>query len=54
MVQLLFGGDTFHPLLTAPDILLSVVQLAIVTLIAVVYPARVAQSITPLDAVARE
>ncbi len=54
MVQLLFGGDTFHPLLTALDILLSVVQLAIVTLIAVVYPARVAQSITPLDAVARE
>jgi ABC-type antimicrobial peptide transport system permease subunit len=54
MVQLLFGGDTFHPLLTALDIALSIVQLAIVTLIAVVYPTRVAQSITPLDAVQRD
>lgn len=54
MVQLLFGGDTFHPQLTALDIALSVVQLAIVTLIAVVYPTRVAQSITPLDAVQRD
>lgn len=54
MVQLLFGGDTFHPLLTVFDLLLTVVQLAIVTLIAVVYPTRVARNITPLDAVQRE
>jgi len=54
MVQLLFGGDTFHPLLTAGDLFLTVLQLTIVTLIAVVYPTRVAQSITPLDAIARE
>jgi putative ABC transport system permease protein len=54
MVQLLFGGDTFHPLLTVTDLLLSVIQLAIVTLIAVVYPTRVARNITPLDAVQRE
>jgi putative ABC transport system permease protein len=54
MVQLLFGGDTFHPLLTSVDIGLSIVQLAIVTLIAVVYPTKVAQSITPLDAVTRD
>jgi ABC-type antimicrobial peptide transport system permease subunit len=54
MVQLLFGGDTFHPLLTTVDIGLSIIQLAIVTLIAVVYPTKVAQSITPLDAVTRD
>jgi putative ABC transport system permease protein len=54
MVQLLFGGDTFHPLLTVMDLFLTVIQLTIVTLIAVAYPTRVARSITPLDAVQRE
>ena len=54
MVQLLFGGDTFRPLLSASDIGLAIVQLAIVTLLAVIYPIRVASSITPLDAVSRE
>jgi ABC-type lipoprotein release transport system permease subunit len=54
MVQLLFGGDTFRPLLTAVDIVLSIIQLTIVTLIAVIYPTRVAQGITPLDAVQRD
>ena len=54
MVQLLFGGDTFRPLLSAGDIGLAIVQLAIVTLLAVIYPIRVASSITPLDAVSRE
>jgi putative ABC transport system permease protein len=54
MVQLLFGGDRFHPLLSVADLLVTVIQLGIVTIIAVVYPTRVARSITPLDAVQRE
>jgi ABC-type lipoprotein release transport system permease subunit len=54
MIQLMFGGDTFHPLLTAGYLLLTVGLLALVTLIAVVYPMLVARSITPLDAVQRE
>jgi len=54
IVQLLYGGDTFAPLLTVPDIGMAIVQLALVTLIAMIYPTRVAQSITPLDAVVRE
>jgi ABC-type lipoprotein release transport system permease subunit len=54
IVQLLFGGDTFQPFLSGGDILIGVIQLAIVTLIAVVYPLKVARSITPLDAIARE
>ncbi|HUI92423.1 MAG TPA: FtsX-like permease family protein [Chitinivibrionales bacterium] len=54
MVQLLFGGDTFRPMLKAMDIVLSIIQLTIVTLIAVIYPTRVAQGITPLDAVQRD
>jgi putative ABC transport system permease protein len=54
MVQLLFGGDSFSPYLSAGDIGLVIVQLLIVTVLAVAYPMRVAQGITPLDAVSRE
>jgi ABC-type lipoprotein release transport system permease subunit len=54
MVQLLFGGDSFHPFLSGWDIITSIILLVIVTLIAVIYPMLVARSITPLDAIARE
>jgi ABC-type antimicrobial peptide transport system permease subunit len=54
MVQLLFGGDSFQPFLSGWDIMISIILLAIVTLIAVIYPVLVARSITPLDAIARE
>jgi ABC-type lipoprotein release transport system permease subunit len=54
MLQLLYGGDTFRPLLSFVDVALAVVQLVIVTLLAVIYPVRVAGGITPLDAVSRE
>ncbi len=54
MLQLLYGGDTFSPFLSVADIALAVFQLAIVTLIAVIYPLRVARRITPLDAISRE
>ncbi|MBN1600820.1 MAG: FtsX-like permease family protein [Chitinispirillaceae bacterium] len=54
MVQLLYGGDLFHPFLSGWDIIISIILLSIVTLIAVIYPMLVARSITPLDAIARE
>jgi putative ABC transport system permease protein len=54
MVQLLYGGDTFSPLLTAPDSIAAIVQLALVTVIAVLYPMKVASDITPLDAISRD
>jgi putative ABC transport system permease protein len=54
MIQLLYGGDTFRPFLSLADIALGVVQLSIVTLIAMIYPIKVARSITPLDAISRE
>jgi putative ABC transport system permease protein len=54
MIQLLYGGDRFNPFLTPTDIMLCLVQLALVTLIAVVYPLGIARKITPLDAVSRE
>lgn len=54
MVQLLYGGDTFQPFLSVGAISLAAFQLAIVTLVAVIYPMYVARSITPLDAIARD
>jgi ABC-type antimicrobial peptide transport system permease subunit len=54
MLQLLYGGDSFRPLLSIIDVILAVFQLVIVTLLAVIYPIRVAGGITPLDAVSRE
>ena len=54
MIQLLYGGDTFYPLLTSADILLAIFQLSLVTIIAVIYPIKVASSITPLDAISRD
>ena len=54
MVQLLFGGDTFHPFLSGADITLAVIQLALVTILAVAYPLKVAGNITPFDAVSRD
>jgi ABC-type antimicrobial peptide transport system permease subunit len=54
MVQLLYGGDTFRPLLSIIDVALAVIQLVVVTLLAVIYPVRVASNITPLDAISRE
>ncbi len=54
MVQLLYGGDIFNPLLTAPDIALTVFQLVLVTVVASLYPVGVARNITPLDAIQRD
>jgi len=54
MVQLIYGGDTFHPFLTVTDFLLVILQLTLVTLLAVIYPMFIARGITPLDAISRE
>jgi len=54
MLQILYGGNYFNPLLSVTGILLTVLQLALVTVIAAVYPMRVATGITPLDAISRD
>ncbi len=54
MLQLLYGGDTFRPFLSLGDIGITILQLALVTLIAVLYPLSVARRITPLDAISRD
>lgn len=54
MIQLLFGGDIFNPVLSMFDVALSLLQLVAVTCIAVLYPIKVAKGITPLDAIVRD
>ncbi|HAT71416.1 MAG TPA: hypothetical protein DCS63_01195 [Elusimicrobia bacterium] len=54
MLQLLYGGAFFNPLLSLSGIALTALQLAAVTIAAALYPMRVAGNITPLDAVSRD
>ena len=54
ILQLLFGGKTFAPYLGIADIVIGVVELTLVTMIAALYPIRVARRITPLDAISRD
>ncbi len=54
MAQLLFGGESFQPFLSGSDLVTAMIQLALVTIIAVVYPVLIARKITPLDAIARD
>jgi ABC-type lipoprotein release transport system permease subunit len=54
VLGLLFGGDTFQPIIRMVGIVLGFVQLAIVTVLAVIYPLTVARKITPLDAILRD
>jgi ABC-type lipoprotein release transport system permease subunit len=53
ILHLVFGGDTFKPLIT-PDVIISgILMLLFITAIALIYPVLVARKITPLDAVTR-
>ena len=54
MLQILYGGNFFNPLLSFSGVLLTVFQLLVVTIIAALYPMKVAGNITPLDAISRD
>ncbi len=54
MLQILYGGDVFSPILGASDILQCILLLSIVTVLAVIYPLTIANKITPLDAISTE
>jgi ABC-type antimicrobial peptide transport system permease subunit len=51
--ELLFGGEVFQPTLGFAGLVTGIIGLAIVTVLAVVYPVIVARKITPLDAINR-
>ncbi|HPG29197.1 MAG TPA: FtsX-like permease family protein [bacterium] len=53
-LQLLYGGDSFMPLLGAGDVAAGIIQLVIVTILSMIYPVLIARKITPLDAISRE
>lgn len=54
LLQMVYGGEVFHPLLRPQDIAISFAELGLVVALASLYPAKLAASITPLDAIARE
>jgi ABC-type lipoprotein release transport system permease subunit len=54
ILELLFGGNIFRPSLGFMDIMIGVTELAMVTVIATLYPLKVARRITPLDAISRD
>jgi len=54
MLQLLFGGDVFCPSVELKNLLEGIFQLIVVTLLAVIYPLKIAKKISPLDAISRE
>jgi len=53
-LSLLFASDTFQPVITAPSFISGIVQLGVVTILAVLYPLYVARKITPMEAIARD
>jgi putative ABC transport system permease protein len=54
ILELLYGGSVFRPFLGFFDIFTGIIELAAVTLIAIIYPLKVARRITPLEAIARD
>lgn len=54
ITQMLFGGDYFNPIIDLAAFLQGILMLGLVTLLAVIYPIRVARRITPLEAISRE
>lgn len=54
VLQVFLGGDKFYPMIGLTDLGLCIIQLAVVTLLAVIYPIIVARRITALDAITRE
>lgn len=53
IIELLFGGETFRPVLGPAGVVIGVLGLGLVTCLAVLYPVAVARRITPLDAINR-
>jgi len=53
MLHILFGGDTFKPVIDVFGLIGGVVQLAFLTSLAMIYPVYLAGKIKPLDAVNR-
>jgi ABC-type lipoprotein release transport system permease subunit len=54
LLQMVYGGEVFQPLLRPQDLVACFLELGLVVALASLYPMKLAASITPLDAIARE
>lgn len=54
ILQLVYGGDKLNPIFNFGDLILGIVELGIVTFLAVLYPLKVVGKIAPLDAISRD
>ena len=54
MLSLLVGGDVLHPIVGLMGFVFGSGQLAVVTLLAALYPVVIARKITPLEAISRD
>jgi ABC-type lipoprotein release transport system permease subunit len=54
ILQILFGGSRFCPLINLSTMMTGVIQLGIITLIAIIYPIIVARRIRPIDAITKD
>ena len=52
--QQLFGGNRFCPMINPDNMMIGVIQLGIITLIAVIYPVILARRIRPIDAIKKD
>ncbi len=53
-LQLIFGGSTYQPYLGVGDIIGTIIELTIVTILSVIYPIYLAIKVKPIEAIARE
>jgi ABC-type antimicrobial peptide transport system permease subunit len=53
-LTMIFGGDKYHPMLSIGTIVLGIFELGVVSVLAMIFPIRLAKKITPLDAISRE
>ncbi|MFN4215914.1 MAG: ABC transporter permease [Brevinematales bacterium] len=54
MIQVLFGGEYFLPIVDIPDMIGNLIIFLIVLWIASLYPMHIAKKVTPLEAISRE
>lgn len=54
ILQIFYGGTNFHPFIGIETFNFCLLQLAIVTLLSVIYPIMIARKITALEAIARD
>jgi putative ABC transport system permease protein len=53
-LEILYGGDKFNPIISPLDLTFIIGQLVLVTVISSLYPIKVANNITPLEAISRD